>query len=692
MEEEANPRHTPSSCLPMSTGSIRTMHNASGIAHFKLALTVHDSILCVCGEEIYDLIWNNSKYRNHSYDLARPPSADSEEFGMAEMRIMLPETRSHSFRSSFGSVILVMLWTAYISFNFGQRQYPRIEPQLDLGYEANGPLEVVISMYKESTEDVASLISRLHGMPQMSQALVTIYLKDGKADEELVKQETNADAVVKLLNVGREAETYLNHIVTRWDNLAERTVFLQADVHNPREFYPFFEQYFRANQTGFLNLGWAGNVCNSDDCGDKNGWQDETSLLSNIQSRIDDTARDGVLLSYKGQFVVTAARIRGIDKAIYENLWNLLVDEESWAHKEPYLHGRQDSMSRPQFGYTMERIWNVLFQCSDMDVAWKCPTLLSGWRPGGTIADCQCFDAELSLLYRELEILLELTPSTFSSPLLALPREIRDQIFNYVLPDTSRNRPELHTCLWGADMSNGEPWRHDIFGYGSSVAKASRLRPELLLINKQIREELLQNYYSRSKVTLHAELRNTPTNSDYFEFSQHILRLPMLKHVTHIRFYLEWNYTTLKNGSRDRMLKDQVRMTYNLLAAMDKIVQPLQNIETIDLSVLFFWKYRSGKMYSLSMQELFDLEGIFKHCAELRWLGLLGENDVPGKVKATTSTYLSPTFATAKGSTAGVGYKMSTERKGTEQSGGMDICVSRDLEDAMEERPISKDK
>lgn len=353
------------------------------------------AVLCVCGEEIYDLIWNNSKYRNHSYDLARPPSADSEEFGMAEMRIMLPETRSHSFRSSFGSVILVMLWTAYISFNFGQRQYPRIEPQLDLGYEANGPLEVVISMYKESTEDVASLISRLHGMPQMSQALVTIYLKDGKADEELVKQETNADAVVKLLNVGREAETYLNHIVTRWDNLAERTVFLQADVHNPREFYPFFEQYFRANQTGFLNLGWAGNVCNSDDCGDKNGWQDETSLLSNIQSRIDDTARDGVLLSYKGQFVVTAARIRGIDKAIYENLWNLLVDEESWAHKEPYLHGRQDSMSRPQFGYTMERIWNVLFQCSDMDVAWKCPTLLSGWRPGGTIADCQCFDAEL---------------------------------------------------------------------------------------------------------------------------------------------------------------------------------------------------------------------------------------------------------------------------------------------------------
>jgi hypothetical protein len=126
-------------------------------------------------------------------------------------------------------------------------------------------------------------------------------------------------------------------------------------------------------------------------------------------------------------------------------------------------------------------------------------------------------------------------------------------------------------------------------------------------------------------------------------------------------------------------------MTGNLLAAMDRIALSLQSIETIELSVLFFWKFRSGKMYSLSMQDLFDLEDVFKRCAELRWLSLLGENDLPGKKKITTSTYLSPTSATAT-SSAGVGYKMSTEKKGTEQSGGMEICVSRDLEDAMEER------
>ncbi|KAJ5031213.1 hypothetical protein PSV08DRAFT_400022 [Bipolaris maydis] len=359
------------------------------------------AVLCICGHEVYMSSWKQArqpKDPHGSYDMVpcspRTRSDDIEEAGEADMLANLPDY-SHGFRSSFSSIILVMLWTAYISFNFGQRQYPRIEPRLDLRYETNSPLEVVISMYKERTEDVASLISRLHAMPQMSQALVTIYLKDSQADEEKVKQETKAHNVVKLPNVGREAETYLNHIVNRWDKLAERTIFLQADIHNPREFYPFFQRYFRANQTGFLNLGWAGNVCHSDDCGDKQGWQDETLLFPEIQSRIDHSVRDGILLSYKGQFVATAARIRGIDKAIYDDLWKLLVDEQSWAHSEPYLQDREDAMSKPWFGYTMERIWNVLFQCSDMDVAWKCPTLLSGWRPGGSIADCQCFDTEL---------------------------------------------------------------------------------------------------------------------------------------------------------------------------------------------------------------------------------------------------------------------------------------------------------
>jgi hypothetical protein len=112
-------------------------------------------------------------------------------------------------------------------------------------------------------------------------------------------------------------------------------------------------------------------------------------------------------------------------------------------------------------------------------------------------------------------------------------------------------------------------------------------------------------------------------------------------------------------------------MTDNLLKAMDKIIAPLQAIETIEVSVLFFWKYRSGKMHGLSMQDLFDLEDVFKRYAEQRWLLVLRKNKC---------TIESPNPS------AGVGYKLSSAIKGADQSGGMEIFVSRDLEDAMENR------
>jgi len=114
-----------------------------------------------------------------------------------------------------------------------------------------------------------------------------------------------------------------------------------------------------------------------------------------------------------------------------------------------------------------------------------------------------------------------------------------------------------------------------------------------------------------------------------------------------------------------------VRMTDDLLKAMDMIIAPLQAIETIELSVLFFWKRRSGKMYSLSMQDLFDLEDVFKRYAEQRWLLILRKNK---------ATVMSPNPS------AGVGYKLSSEKKGTAQSGGMEVFVSQDLEEAMKSR------
>jgi hypothetical protein len=270
-----------------------------------------------------------------------------------------------------------------------------------------------------------------------------------------------------------------------------------------------------------------------------------------------------------------------------------------------------------------------------------------------------------SMLLRELEKLLDLNPRELSSNLLALPRELRNRIYDFALPEvTSGHRPELHTCLWGADMVH-EPWRHDIFGYGYGVPKKYRLHPHLQLINRQVRGEMLARYFGRSKLTLHAELRNSRGNEGTFEHSPHIVRLPMLAFVTHIRFYVEWNYTVL---SKDDRIADQIRIAKDLMATMDALLASLEAVENIELSVLFFWKLRSGKHYMLSMQDLFDLEDVFKRHAESRWLRIL---------RSTHSAVASPNPS------AGVGYKLSSEDKGTDQSGGMEIFVSQDLEEAM---------
>lgn len=81
-----------------------------------------------------------------------------------------------------------------------------------------------------------------------------------------------------------------------------------------------------------------------------------------------------------------------MDKSLYENMWSALVDEKSWAHQESFLKGRPDEMSAPDFGYTVERAWSLMFQCSGVDVAWRCASMVSRWRIGGEVGDCQCFD------------------------------------------------------------------------------------------------------------------------------------------------------------------------------------------------------------------------------------------------------------------------------------------------------------
>ncbi|KAF2707339.1 hypothetical protein K504DRAFT_384257 [Pleomassaria siparia CBS 279.74] len=362
------------------------------------------ALLSMCGHSVLETMGNWRRDTHQGYALLDPlESMDREDTSISGNTSTTSKSagvprRGFTLRSLLVGFTVAALWLAFIILNFDDRLHVPAATQstaLDRKYVPTVETEIVISMYKEAIPSVAYLVTTLLQMPNLADARVHIYVKDADADLEVIRQGTGANKVTLLPNIGREGETYLNHIVHEWDNLAKHTVFLQADVHNPREFYPRIRKYFDPARTGMMSLGWSGAVCNCETCGDRMKFLDTTSLVPELHGRIygNQTACEHVLLSYKGQFIASGARIRGIDKKIYEDLRDAFVDKDSWAHREPYLRGRGDSMSAPAFGYTMERLWNLMMQCDASDATWKCPSMLSGDRIGGGIGDCQCFDA-----------------------------------------------------------------------------------------------------------------------------------------------------------------------------------------------------------------------------------------------------------------------------------------------------------
>lgn len=290
----------------------------------------------------------------------------------------------------------LLVWLGVNFGLIGLELSPNPLPHLDTVFKPEEDLDIVVNLYKEPLSHVEHIVDVLKASPMIpkNKYRLILYTKDESANVAVIKQTSGAYNVTKLPNIGREGETYLRHIIEQWDHLATHTVFLQADVHNIREFRPRFHNYFDPMTTGMLSLGFNGIPCDFNDCGDRWGWHDDARLVPSIYQDVygQKATSSRVLLSYKGQFVASARRIRGVKKAVYEKLWQAFVDPKSWAHQEEFLRGRKETMGAPKLGYAVERLWSILMQCSDLEIGWKCPSLLSQTRRGGSKADCQCFD------------------------------------------------------------------------------------------------------------------------------------------------------------------------------------------------------------------------------------------------------------------------------------------------------------
>lgn len=292
-------------------------------------------------------------------------------------------------------LVAILAWIGFIVGNFaGDANTFHLIPRLDLAYTPEHGFDVVISMYDEPIESIQSIMNDLSVVLPGSPPRLFLYTKSEDVEPSILAALTNAFRVTKLRNYGREGETYLQHILLNWNSLAKHTLFVQADVHNPREIFHRIQDYYSPNKTGMLSLSFSGSSCSIENCSDRWGWYEDQAVLNDICRRVGEKpcTNTNLLLSYKGQFIVSAKRIRAVQREFYEYLRTAMTDPESWAHKEPYLQGRKDSLNAPQFGYTLERLWSLIMQCSTEEIAWKCPTLLSRTRRGGDLTDCQCLD------------------------------------------------------------------------------------------------------------------------------------------------------------------------------------------------------------------------------------------------------------------------------------------------------------
>lgn len=254
--------------------------------------------------------------------------------------------------------------------------------------DAQWDLDVVVARYDEPLEGLSEALAPIFELPSMFPLKKRVILYNKGGDELDATRLAAWFPLAEHLEVrtlendaGREGGTYLSHVLTSRDDLAEHTLFMQADPHEKQELRARIRQYF-VKETGFLSLAYIGNFCSScERCGDFSGtWQANGSLLRPIfaQSNLGAVCQD-ISLTYRGQFIVSKQRIEANEPSVYEDLRDRL--------------SKADISNHGSFGYTLERLWGVVFRCPAISAS--CPSLFSGllgtFAPDG-ISACQCFD------------------------------------------------------------------------------------------------------------------------------------------------------------------------------------------------------------------------------------------------------------------------------------------------------------
>ena len=243
-----------------------------------------------------------------------------------------------------------------------------------------GPqFELVLAHYKADYPRMRSWTSYVRHSPYVRKLgmRLIIYTKNPDADLDELKAATGADEVHTLPNVGREGQTILHHIIKKYDNPAQFTMFSQDEPEWTIDKDPSAPHYwyrekltheFRPN-TGFLSLNQWNELCTCGDCGGRGQFPLQVAIYNMFERDICHGENYNDLWS---QFIVSRARIQSRPVEAFKWLETMIgAPADHWVHdetqpdfiKQGYMPGGS-TPSNPLFGHTLERSWPMIFSCS----------------------------------------------------------------------------------------------------------------------------------------------------------------------------------------------------------------------------------------------------------------------------------------------------------------------------------------
>jgi hypothetical protein len=219
--------------------------------------------------------------------------------------------------------------------------------------------DVLISKTKRDLEIVVSRYNEDLNWLEDYKSYCTIYNK-GEPVEEFIQ----------LNNIGREGHTFIHHIVSNYENLADYTMFLQGNPFNPHSPNLFSRlNHFIETQEPLPNFQWISErIVESDFEYIREPYH---SIFPNIKFAFEQIFKDRnppekFRFGAGAQFMVYKELIHQRPKEFYENILQLFEETEQNEISLKLLGNPGISETflpvNPELGLHLERFWGLIFQ------------------------------------------------------------------------------------------------------------------------------------------------------------------------------------------------------------------------------------------------------------------------------------------------------------------------------------------